>query len=384
MVGSDLMREMDTAPASVHFPLQNASRDVILTASDLQPSPGLSSNPASPSTRSSGSSNNPIVDTIRRVAPAVVNIDTVVMRRESAFGDDDFFGGFFDSFTRVVPQQGQGSGFIVDASKGYVVTNNHVISGVSARNGKIQVSLPSKQTFEAEIVGSDPQYDVAVLKIKGSNLPSVKIGSSDNLEIGEWVVAIGNPMGFQNTVTVGVVSALNRSLDSDEGSRLDGLIQTDAAINPGNSGGPLCDSRGNVIGMNTAIIRGAEGLGFALGASSIKSVVDEIIRYGKVQHGWSGMEFYDISERIATRLKLKNTEGVLVAEVYNNSPAAEAGIVPGDVIISVNGEQVSRVADMLVALRNLRAGNTLSLKISHKGTESVIKIKLVDVPADTH
>jgi serine protease Do len=134
--------------------------------------------------------------------------------------------------------------------------------------------------------------------------------------------------------------------------------------------------------MNTAIIRGAEGLGFALGASSIKSVVDEIIRYGKVRHGWSGMEFYDITERIATRLKLKNTEGVLVAEVYNNSPASEAGITPGDVIFAVNGEQVSRVADMLVALRNLRAGNTISLKISHKGTESVVKLTLVDLPAD--
>lgn len=382
MVGSDLRRGMDTAPAGVLFPLQKTSRSVVLTASDSESIPGSSSGILVPAYKPSASSSSPFVDAIRRVAPAVVNIDTVVMRRQSVFGDDDFFGGFFDSMTRVVPQQGQGSGFIIDGNKGYVVTNNHVISGVSSRNGKIQVSLPSKQTFEAEIVGSDPQYDVAVLKIKGSNLPSIKIGSSDNLNIGEWAIAIGNPMGFQNTVTVGVVSAVDRSLDSEEGGRLDGLIQTDAAINPGNSGGPLCDIRGNVIGMNTAIIRGAEGLGFALGASSIKSVVDEIIRYGKVRHGWSGMEFYDITERIATRLKLKNTEGVLVAEVYNNSPASEAGITPGDVIFAVNGESVSRVADMLVTLRNLRAGNTISLKISHKGTESVVKLTLVDTPAD--
>lgn len=330
---------------------------------------------------SDGTSNSPASNAIKKVAPAVVNIDTIIMRRQSIFGDDDPFGDLFgfDGFSRVVPQQGQGSGFIIDSARGYVVTNDHVVHGVNDKNGKIKVSLPNKETYEAQLVGTDPQYDVAVLKIKGDNLPSVKLFGSDDLNIGEWVVAIGNPLGFKNTVTLGVVSALDRTLDGENG-RLDGLIQTDAAINPGNSGGPLCDSKGRVIGVNTAIIRGAEGLGFALGASSIAPVVDEIIKYGKVRHGWSGMEFYDISARIAERLGLKNTQGALVVEVYNNSPAEAAGIRPGDVIISAMGEPVNEAADMQIIMRKARAGDKLTLKISRKGNESTAKMTLVDVP----
>jgi serine protease Do len=330
----------------------------------------------------SAGSSNPVVDAVKRVGPAVVNIDTLVLRRQSVFGLWDPFEDLFgsDPFTRLVPSKGQGSGVIVDAAKGYVVTNEHVVHDCIGRKSEIKVSLPNKQTYEATIVGADPQYDIAVLKIEGKNLPQAELASSDDLVIGEWVIAIGNPFGFRNTVTVGVVSALDRSLPSDYGGRLDGLIQTDAAINPGNSGGPLCDINGRVIGINTAIIKGAEGIGFAIGASHVKPVVEEIIKFGRVRHGWSGMQFWDISERLAQRLGLENTNGALVVEVYQNSPAAEAGIKPGDVIIEAAGKSIESVADMQDVLRKARAGDVLALKIVRKGKTINIKIKLSDVP----
>lgn len=329
-----------------------------------------------------GKNGNPVIQAIAKVGPAVVNIDTVVMRRQSVFGFADPFEGLFgsDPFSQLVPSKGQGSGAIIDAKKGYVLTNEHVVHECIGRKSEIKVSLPNKQTYEATIVGADPQYDVAVLKIEGGDLPEVKLSSSDDLVIGEWVIAIGNPFGFRNTVTVGVVSALDRALPSDYGGRLEGLIQTDAAINPGNSGGPLCDIDGNIIGINTAIIRGAEGLGFAIAASNVKPVVEEIIKFGRVRHGWSGMRFWDISERLATRLGLKSTDGALVVEIYRGSPADEAGIKPADVVLEANGKKIASVADMQDVLRSARAGDVLPLKVSRKGKAVNVKIKLVDVP----
>ncbi len=331
---------------------------------------------------SSSKSNNPVISAVKRVGPAVVNIDTVVLRRQSIFGLWDPFEGLFenDPFTRLVPSKGQGSGVIVDAVNGYVVTNEHVVHDCIGRKSEIKVSLPNKQTYEATIVGADPQYDVAVLKIEGKNLPQAELASSDELVIGEWVVAIGNPFGFRNTVTVGVVSALDRSLPSEYGGRLEGLIQTDAAINPGNSGGPLCDIEGRVIGINTAIIKGAEGIGFAIGASHVKPVVEEIIKFGRVRHGWCGMQFWDISERLAQRLGLESTDGALVVEVYQNGPAAEAGIKPGDVILEAGGEKITSVDDMQNVLRKARAGDVLTLKIVRKGKTINVKVKLSDIP----
>ncbi len=322
--------------------------------------------------------NNPVIDAVKRVGPAVVNIDTMVMRRQSVFGMD-FFGD--DPFTSLVPNKGQGSGLIIDGVKGYVLTNEHVVHDVvAAGKGEIKVSLPNKDTYDATVVGADPQYDIAVLKIEGKNLPSVKLASSNDLVIGEWAVAMGNPFGYRNTVTLGVVSAVDRALDNSDGGRLEGLIQTDAAINPGNSGGPLCDIEGNVIGINTAIINGASGIGFAIGSSTIKPVVDEIVKYGRVKHGWTGMKFWDISRRLANRLGLDSTDGALVAEIYNGSPADKAGIKPGDVIIEANAKKVMTVADMQDALRESRAGDKLSLTLSRKGKKLQIKLQLADVP----
>ncbi len=359
--------------------------DVTGPRETVRPSqPGVISvdNPAVGAIGSGGAESNPVIRAIGKVGPATVNIDTVVMRRTSVFGFSDPFDDFFgsDPFTRLVPSKGQGSGVLIDAEKGYVLTNHHVVKGVSARNGEIKVSLPNKQTYSATVVGSDPQYDTAVLKIEGKNLPSVKLASSSDLVIGQTAIAIGNPFGFRNSVTVGVVSAVDRTLDSSDG-RLEGLIQTDAAINPGNSGGPLCDIDGNVIGINTAILSGAEGLGFAIGASSIKPVVEELIKFGRVKHGWSGMNFWDISTRLANQLGLASTDGALVAEVYRTGPAAGAGIKPGDVVLEAEGKKIANVADMQDVLRNLRAGDQVTLKLSRKGKNINLKLRLEEMPS---
>ena len=331
--------------------------------------------------RPGGRENNPVILAVKKVGPATVNIDTVVMRRTSIFGFTDPFDDFFgtDPFSRLVPSKGQGSGIIIDGQKGYVLTNEHVVHEAIQRKGDIKVSLPNKQTYPASVVGADPQYDIAVLKIEGKDLPEAKLASSNDLVIGEPAIAIGNPFGFRNTVTVGVISALERSLDTN-GGRLDGLIQTDAAINPGNSGGPLCDIDGNVVGINTAIITGAEGLGFAIAASSVKPVIEELIKYGRVKHGWPGMTFWDISARMAGQLGLSSTDGALVAEVYTGGPADEAGIRPGDVILQAGDQKVTSVADIQDVLRKARAGDTLALKLSRRGKIINVKIKLSDVP----
>jgi len=327
---------------------------------------------------------SPFVAAVRKVGPATVNIDTVVMRRQSAFGFGDPFGDLFggmEPFTRLVPSRGQGSGLIVDAKNGYVLTNDHVVRDVVPNDGKIRVGLSNKQTFDAKVLGSDPTYDIAVLKINGGNLPAVKLSPKEDLEIGEWVIAIGNPYGFRNTVTVGVLSATDRSLAADQNSTpLEGLLQTDAAINPGNSGGPLCDIDGNVIGINTAIIGGASGLGFAISASSIQSAVDEIIKFGRVRHGWTGATFWDITDRLATRLDLKSTDGALVVEIYRDSPADAAGIKPGDVVLEADGRKIQNAADMQSVLRDKRSGDSLKLRVSRKGKSIDITLKLADTP----
>ena len=365
MVGSDLTDNSGSEPRGVY-----PSSMVALTANTVAPGAVDSK------------SSNPVIAAVRKVGPAVVNIDTVVMKRASMFGFSDPFGDLFggDPFSQLVPSQGQGSGFVIDSAKGYVLTNAHVVGDAVANKGKIKVSLPNRDTFDATVVGSDTQYDVAVLKIDGKNLPSVTLSDSDDLVIGEPALAIGNPFGFRNTVTVGVISAVDRSLDTGDGGRLEGLIQTDAAINPGNSGGPLCDVDGRVVGINTAIIRGAEGMGFAIGASSIKPVVEEIIKFGRVKHGWSGMEFWDISRRVANRLGLAGTEGALVYEVYESGPAAEANIKPGDVITAANSGKITSVADIKGVLRKARPGDNLSLTLIRRGKTANVKITLAEVP----
>ena len=249
---------------------------------------GTSSSPASPMPKSALDSQNPVVRAIAKVGPSVVNINTSVVQPRSNipsifrdfFGDDPLFGG-------SNPKEGQGSGVIIDGDKGYVLTNEHVIHDVRVNGGgQIKVSLPNKQTYDGKLIGSDQTCDLALVKIEGTKLPQARLADGSELVIGSTAIAIGNPFGFRNSVTVGVVSATGRTLPSSSGSNLENLIQTDAAINPGNSGGPLCDIDGNVIGLNTAIIPYGQGLGFAISAGTIRGVIDELEQYGRVRrHG---------------------------------------------------------------------------------------------------
>ncbi|HOK55636.1 MAG TPA: trypsin-like peptidase domain-containing protein, partial [Armatimonadota bacterium] len=265
--------------------------------------------------------------------------------------------------------------------KGLILTNEHVIHDVIGRNGQIKVSLPNKQTFDGKLIGADQMSDLALVKIEGKNLPEAKLASNDNLVIGSTAIAIGNPFGFRNSVTVGVISATGRTLQASNKTSLENLIQTDAAINPGNSGGPLCDIDGNVIGLNTAIIPYGQGMGFAISVGTIKSVVDELIQYGRVRRPWTGMYYYDLSDRAARHLGLDKPEGVLVAQVVRNSPADKAGVEPGDVILAVNGTPVSTSEDMLRFMLKAKVDQSIKLTIWRNKQKTQITVKLEEPPA---
>ncbi len=285
---------------------------------------------------------------VKKAAPAVVfiEVEKTVVRKEPHpfpfgpfpfdFFGDDFMRRFFPQIPRKFKQRGAGSGFIV-SPEGLIFTNNHVVEGAD----KVIVKLADGRTFKGKVVGRDPQSDVAVLKIKGHNLPTVPLGDSDKIQVGEWVIAIGNPFGLSHTVTVGVVSAKGRSglgiTDFED------FIQTDAAINPGNSGGPLLNIRGEVIGMNTAIFSrsgGYMGIGFAIPINIVKLVAEQLVEKGKVVRGWLGVVIQDLTPALAQEFGLERTEGALVAEVLKGSPADRAGLRPGDVIVGYEGKPV--------------------------------------------
>jgi S1-C subfamily serine protease len=301
----------------------------------------------------------PVVAAVERVGPAVVNINTVA--RAEASPMERMFGAEGERLL-----QGQGSGFIINAEKGYVVTNAHVVSEAQ----QIQVTLPDKRAFEAEVVGRAPYADVAVLRLKSpERLPEARLGDSDQLRIGQTVIAIGNPFGFHNTVTTGVVSALGRRLDPNPGERgvpLENLIQTDAAINPGNSGGPLVDVQGVVIGMDTAIYARGQGLGFAVPVNNIKRSVDDILKYGEGRRPWVGIQMGDLSSRAAKELGVpvhgENAEGVLISAVVPNGPADRAGLQKYDVITEINGQPVRRKEDLIGSVLRLGIDQTVPAK----------------------
>ena len=289
----------------------------------------------------------PVVKAVEAVSPSVVNI-TVIKKRaagsRSPFGDP-FFDQFFNDFYGKQPQQSQslGSGVIINGAEALVLTNAHVI----ASGGEITVRLNDGREFKAELVGSDTDFDLAVLKLnKAANLPQVVMGDSDDIYIGETVIAIGNPFGYSHTVTTGVVSALNRPMKTSNGA-YGSFIQTDAAINPGNSGGPLLNIHGKLIGINTAIHARAEGIGFAIPVNKAKFVVAELLNTGHVAPIWLGLFGQDIDQPTARYFKLKNLKGMLVSEVYPSTPAAKAGIKPGDIILAVNGRGISNKDDYL-------------------------------------
>jgi len=319
-----------------------------------------------------------VVDVVKKVAPAVVNIDTTYRPAGWSVPEPlrEFFGP--DLMPDPEPRQGSGSGMIINAKEGYVLTNAHVVKGASS----ITVTLPDKREFRGRVLHADVQGDVALVKIPGGDLPTVALGRSANVPIGSWAIAIGNPLGFKNSVTVGVVSATERVLPTPDGRLLDNLIQTDAAINPGNSGGPLCDITGAVIGMNTAIIPSAQGIGFAVGVDSIRKAITDLLTYGRVIRPYVGILYTEITSRLQSEYGLASREGVLVLRVYRGSPAARSGMQSGDVILAADGRKVKDVDDLRQAVRGHKVGDTMVLTVMRGGRKWDMRVRIGEMPAE--
>ncbi len=323
---------------------------------------------------------------VKQLSPSVVNISTTsvtkgnVRQFGSPFGGkeddpfDDFFEKFFgDSPQREFKRQGLGSGFIF-SQDGYIITNNHVVE----RATDIKVILQNGDSYVAEIIGTDPKSDLALLKIEPEEkLPAVKFGNSDNLEIGDWVLAIGNPFGLGQTVTSGIISAKGRSLGFGS---YDDFLQTDAAINPGNSGGPLFNFNGEVVGVNTAIIARGQGIGFAIPINMTKNIVSQLKDGGKVVRGWIGVYVQQVTPEIAESLNLNDDSGALVADITDDGPADKAGLKRGDIIVEVNETKIDEMPELPKLVASYAPGTKTKMKVIRDGKEKVLNIKLGELP----
>jgi len=299
---------------------------------------------------------NLIVEAVEKIGPSVVTIATVQIVK--------------NMFLQPVPVKGIGSGFVIK-SDGYILTANHVIR--KAR--RIEVILPDGEALEGDIVGADPTTDIAVVKVDAKNLPVAKLGDSSKLKVGQIVIALGNPFGLTGgpTVTMGVISALNRSIRSKV-LVLEDLIQTDAAINPGNSGGPLVNIHGEVIGVNTAIIPYAQGIGFAVPINLAKKVSEELIAYGRVIRPWIGVIGIGISKRIATYYNLPIDKGALIIEVVPRSPAYKAGIRVGDIITSVDDVPINNADDLKKEISKKKIGEEIEIQIIRGNRKGIVTV----------
>jgi serine protease Do len=333
---------------------------------------------------------NEFIKISEEVGPSVVSISTVQMRTyespfgENPFGDDEFFNKFFGDFFKNAPQQeykqqGLGSGVIIDKN-GHILTNEHVIANAD----EVTVTLTDGREYKAEIKGTDPRSDLAVIKIKAENLKPAKLGDSSLVKTGQWSIAIGNPYGYylrssQPTVTVGVISALHRQLPTvSRGQRLyTDLIQTDAAINPGNSGGPLVNLRGEIIGINVAIFSssgGYQGLGFAIPVNTAKYILNELIKGEEIQYSWLGVTVQDVTKDLAQFFKLDDKQGALVIDVFPDSPADKAGIKPDDIIIAFGQKEVKNHNDLINMVSHTKVGKTINIKIIRNAKELNLKV----------
>jgi serine protease Do len=329
------------------------------------------------------------VTVAERVRPAVVHLGTVQVaraRRPSVVpgpnADDPFFKDFFDQFFgRSGPGQreefrtpGLGSGVIID-KRGFVLTNFHVVKGADG----VTVRLSSKQEFRGRIVGSDPKTDIAVIKFEpDADIRVATLGNSDTLRVGEWAIAIGNPFGLDQTVTVGVVSAVGRA---DVGiATYENFIQTDASINPGNSGGPLVNLRGEVIGINTAIVATGQGIGFAIPANMVKRVTAQLIDRGKVTRGWIGVSLQPMSKELAQALGLGDTKGAIIARVHPGSPAEAAGLSQNDVVTRFDSVSVDDYHHLQRLSSEAEVGKTVKLDYVRRGQKKTVNLKIAESP----
>ena len=307
------------------------------------------------------------------MSPAVVNIRTEkTVERDGRFGKNGQFRDFYDKFfgeehQRKFKQRSLGSGFIID-KEGYIVTNNHVIENAD----KIKVKLKNGEECDAEIVGRDPTTDLALIRITSSNhLPVVDLGDSDNLKVGQWVVAIGSPFGLEHTVTAGIVSAKGRVIGSGP---YDDFIQTDASINPGNSGGPLIDMAGKVVGINTAIVASGQGIGFAVPINMAKGVIEQLKESGEVSRGWLGVGIQPLSKEMAQYYGIKDGKGAMVVEAFPGDPAHKAGIRSKDLIVEVNGSKVADNRDLTRKIAAVPVGSTAEIKVLRSGKPKRFKV----------
>jgi serine protease Do len=342
-----------------------------------------------------------MIKVAKDVGQAVVSISTVHISkpriRRFQFGspfegtpfEDDLFRRFFEDFFGEIPrkQMGLGSGVIIDKD-GYILTNEHVVEGAD----KITVTLPDGREYSGEVKGADPRSDLAIIKIKANGLPVAKLGDSNDVKIGQWVLAIGNPFGFmlhnpEPTVTTGVISALHRALPRTTSRDRDynDLIQTDAAINPGNSGGPLVNLKGEVIGINVAIFSttgGYQGVGFAIPINVAKRIVDSLIEGKKILYGWLGVSVQDLNEDLAKYFNLDKKEGVIVSNVFEGSPAEKAGIRSGDIIFSFAGKKIRSVRELVRLVGTTEVGRKVEIEILRDNKKKTLQIEIGERPED--
>ena len=333
---------------------------------------------------------NFVVTAVQKVGPAVVRINAarrVASQAPEGF-EDPMMRRFFGSRPSAPPstrvERGTGSGFIIN-SNGQILTNAHVVNGADT----VSVTLKDGRSFEGEVLGEDPVTDVAVIKIQANNLPIIALGNSDVLQPGEWVIAIGNPLGLNNTVTAGIISATDRS-SSDIGvaDKRVGFIQTDTAINPGNSGGPLLNARGEVIGMNTAIISGAQGLGFAIPINTVQGIAQQLISKGKVEHPYLGVQMVTLTPEVKQQLEIESDgrirvaadRGILLIRVVNGSPAAQAGLRAGDIVQSINNQPVTTTEEVQRLVERSTVGSQLQIQVQRNQQSTQVAVRLEPLP----
>ncbi len=321
----------------------------------------------------------------KEVSPAVVNISTTQVvkltppKTRNPFGPqdpfDDFFNNFFGRMPREQKRKSLGSGFIVSPD-GYILTNNHVVE----KADEVTVTLLDKEEFKAKVVGTDPKIDIALIKIDAKKkLTYVALGDSDKLDVGEWVIAIGNPFGLGHTVTAGIVSAKGRIIGSGP---YDDFIQTDASINPGNSGGPLFNLKGEVVGINTAIIQGGQGIGFATPIQLAKSVLDQLKDKGKVTRGWLGVYIQRLTPEAAENLGISGRRGALVSDVTSGGPAEKAGIRSGDVIVAFNGKEIKDEHELPQTVAATKPGIKVDMRLLREGKEITLPVTIAEMQGE--